>query len=202
MADPAESSFLDLWQSETAGHRISGTTDVIGDRLRDVLITDADGIPKKAVSPNSVDDGLTAKTQDWSVTGPVQLSALLPEVLPASPPTRDVRDRFKLLHKREGTVIARSDQEFTAVLREKDEPDWEATFDIDEVPEGDRGLIIPGAVFHWSIGYRDRRGGRIRESIIRFRRLPAWTKREIERAEREADEIVAALNWGESQAAR
>ena len=154
MGDPADSSFLDRWQGETAGHRISGTTDVIGDQLRDVLITDADGIPQKALSPNVVDDGRTAKTQDWSVTGPVQASALLPEVLPARPPTRDLRDRFKLLHKREGTVVTRSHQEFTAVLREKDEPDWEATFDIEEVPEGDRGLIIRGAVFHWSIGYR------------------------------------------------
>jgi hypothetical protein len=128
-------------------------------------------------------------------------SDLLPESLPGLTSEWKV-DRFKLLQKWEGTVIRSSESEFTAVLREKGQPDQEATFDVDEVPEGDRGLIVPGAIFHWSIGYRDRRGQRIRESIIRFRRLPAWSRRELERARQEADDIITALHWGELPATR
>ena len=162
-------------------------------------------LPGTSANSNGKNGGFSAEafTGESSTrnpgTEPAAPLAPVPLNLPFETP---VPDRFTLLQKWEGTVLRCLDAEFTAVLREKGAADEEATFDVEEVPEADRELIAPGAVFHWSIGYRDRRGQRTRESVIRFRRLPAWTKREIERAKREADEIIAALHWGEQETAR
>lgn len=52
----------------------------------------------------------------------------------------------------------------------------------EEVDVDDRSLIKPGATFYWSIGYLDRPSGRLRTSVLRFRRLPVWTDKEIEAA--------------------
>lgn len=201
MAEAVQSLFVDLWQSGIAGQRVSDSKDALTERLRNVLLPDTERM-LKTVTPNPVENGARGEAQEWSATGAAQPTALLPQVLPSRPAAEEVQDRFRLLQKWEGTVTACSQQEFTAVLREKGQPDQEATFDLEEVPEGDRELIVAGAVFHWSIGYRDRRGQRSRESIIRFRRLPAWTRRELERADQEADEIIAALHWGEPATAR
>jgi hypothetical protein len=38
-------------------------------------------------------------------------------------------------------------------------PAEEVEFDLPEVSEGDRSLVAEGAMFYWSIGYRDSRGG-------------------------------------------
>ena len=65
-------------------------------------------------------------------------------------------------------------------------PDQEAEIYLDEVDEEERSLIEPGAVFYWSIGYLDTPSGRKRQSVIRLRRLPAWTRRELEAARVEA----------------
>ncbi len=202
MAQTARPVSTDAWQSTGAEHRLSGTADAITESVRNVLLPAGDHmILSMTIAPNSDDDRLRAERQDLEGTRAIHRTAAFPTVLPSAPAPQPA-ERFILLQKLEGTVLASSAREFTAVLREKDEPDQEATFDIEEVPEGDRSLIAPGAVFHWSIGYRDRRGQRTRESIIRFRRLPEWTSREFQRAEQEVDEFVAALHWGRSKAPR
>jgi hypothetical protein len=74
--------------------------------------------------------------------------------------------------------------------------DEEAIFPIDEISEDDKPLVKPGAIFYWDIGYHTSYSGqRTRIPLIRFRRLPAWTQREIDAAKQEAERIGKALGW-------
>ena len=117
-------------------------------------------------------------------------------------PTAYLRERFVSLHKWEGVVTRVTDESFFAKLVSisSDDPDEEAEFAISEISAGDLPLLRVGAVFYWNIGYHDAAGGqRTRGSIIRFRRLPTWTKREIENARRRAAEIRDYLGWDESE---
>lgn len=109
-----------------------------------------------------------------------------------------VRDRFISLQKWEGVVCYVNGDSFVAKLTDltRGGPDEEAEFPLDEISEEDRKLVKPGAVFYWNIGYHDlHRGQRIRSSLIRFRRLPAWTKKEIESARKEAERISNLICW-------
>jgi len=75
-------------------------------------------------------------------------------------------------------------------------PDEEAEIPIEEISQDDRGLIRPGAIFYWNIGYLDSYNGqRTRISVIRFQRLPAWSKEEIDAAEREAERLQQIIGW-------
>ena len=61
----------------------------------------------------------------------------------------------------------------------------------DEIDNNDQNLIQPGALFYWYIGYRQGiKYSKERISIIRFRRLPQWTKREIEEADKLAEDYA------------
>jgi hypothetical protein len=84
------------------------------------------------------------------------------------------------------TLIDLTDQKNSA---ESAEISW------DEVPDADHALVIPGAVFYWSIGYeRTIHGQKSNISSIRFRRLPKkWTRAELEAARREAEEMERLL---------
>jgi hypothetical protein len=107
-------------------------------------------------------------------------------------------DRFHALQQWEGVVDGVNDGSFVARLvdRTAGEPDEEAEFDLAEVPAGDRDLVVPGAVFYWSVGYRtSATGTRLRASIMSFRRLPAWTEAEKGQARERAEEIAKALDW-------
>lgn len=67
-------------------------------------------------------------------------------------------------------------------------------FDLDEITPDDIQMVVPGAVFYWSIGYREERSGeRSRSSIIRFRRLPAWSPGDIERNDHRVAELKTKL---------
>jgi len=109
-----------------------------------------------------------------------------------------IQDRFILLQKWEGTIIEVCRDSFIARLVDLTErgADEEAEFDVDEVSVADRPLIEAGSVFYWSIGYTDTAGGqRRRMSIIRFRRLPMWTLKELEEAKNKAAKIREILEW-------
>jgi hypothetical protein len=105
--------------------------------------------------------------------------------------------RFRLLQQWEGTVLEATDSDFVAIvtdLTESHRPEEEVTMSLEEVPEADLPLVRPGAVFYWSIGYRTVASGQTeRVSSIRFRRLPAWSRSEIESARREAKAILREL---------
>lgn len=104
---------------------------------------------------------------------------LVPSGLSAQP-------RFIALQKWEGRVVSRTESTFGAVVVAlRGVPTEEIVeFDLEEITPDDIPMVVEGAVFYWSIGYREERSGeRSRSSVIRFRRLPAWSQRDIERNE-------------------
>lgn len=79
-------------------------------------------------------------------------------------------------------------------------PDEDVEFDLNEVPEDDWKLIVPGALFSWNIGLeiRDRQVRRVAE--IRFRRFFKFSKETISKAEQRADELynlIGEINHNE-----
>jgi hypothetical protein len=60
-----------------------------------------------------------------------------------------------------------------------------ADFDLQDVPDGDRDLVQPGGVFRWVVGLESRSSTRQKYSKIVFRRLPAWTQRSLQAAEKQ-----------------
>ena len=93
---------------------------------------------------------------------------------------------FTVLQQWEGTVIESSATAFVARLVDKTgigRDEEEVEIDLDEIDIDDRKLVKPGSSFYWAIGYEDAPGvPRQRVSRIRFRRLPGWTRRELDRA--------------------
>lgn len=106
--------------------------------------------------------------------------------------------RFTVLQSWEGVVVSVSDAEFTATLvdrTDRENPEEEVVIGIEEISEDDRKLIKPGAVFYWSMAYKDAPGEpRRRVSQIRFRRLPAWSQYDIDQAARRASELAAIFS--------
>ncbi len=99
---------------------------------------------------------------------------------------------FDLRQHWEGTVVAVAQNEFRGILKDLTNPDTppeEATFSTEEVFPGDLRLVVPGAVFRWSIGYKTQGGQKDRVSRVHFARLPGWSKRAVERVEAEAAEL-------------
>jgi hypothetical protein len=73
-------------------------------------------------------------------------------------------------------------------------PDEWATLLLDEVSENERGLVTPGAVFYWSIGYLiEAYGQRRTASTIYFRQLPAWSANDHAQAMLVAESLADVL---------
>ena len=119
--------------------------------------------------------------------------ALQPKVEPVLPTTRPRGDFFLALAKWECSVLAVSEDTFLARLADikGDQPEEEAEFFTDDLSEDDKRLLAPGAVFYWSIGYRvTPRGQKSKVSLIKFRRLPAWSTKELAEVERRTQELI------------
>ena len=106
--------------------------------------------------------------------------------------------RFQKLQEYEGEVLSISDSDFVARLvdlTDKGAQRLEATFSIDnEVSRSDRPLLTVGAVFYWIIGFKDYPDGqRKTENFLRFRRLPIWSKRDLDRLKERANELKVFL---------
>jgi len=96
-------------------------------------------------------------------------------------------DRSIVLQRWEGRVDYLTDGGFVARLMDLTGTgaDEDAEFPLDEISPMDRPLVQEGAVFYWSVGYRDSASGqRTRESVVRFRRLPHWSKADRQEADR------------------
>jgi hypothetical protein len=76
--------------------------------------------------------------------------------------------------------------DLTAAETEESE---EVDFPIEDLTEGDRKLLVPGAVFRWIIGYRYVQRQKDRFSRVVIRRLPIWTTDEIQAADKKAAHI-------------
>jgi hypothetical protein len=116
----------------------------------------------------------------------------------------EFKERAVSLQKWEGVVTEVEKDIFNARLLDltDDNPEEETDFSIEEVSEDDRKLLKPGAVFYWSLGYLTTATGQvIRTSIVKFRRLPAWTETEVKKAQEQAAKIRRTIGWGSDEAA-
>ncbi len=111
----------------------------------------------------------------------------------------DVTERFLALQEWEGVVLEINDDIFTAHLTDitcKGNPPEIGDFIVEDIRKDDLQLMREGAVFRWIIGYEIKRSGtKRRGSQIVFRRLPLWTKREIDEADREAQQLMESIPW-------
>lgn len=102
--------------------------------------------------------------------------------------------QFEQLKLWEGTVTEIGETEFVATLRDlgdqEDPSRIEAVFDVKEVSPGDQHLLALGAVFTWTIARETSIDGQVRNvDFMRFLRLPAWSRREVESVRRRAEEF-------------
>jgi hypothetical protein len=81
----------------------------------------------------------------------------------------------------------------TARQRREDEV---ADFPISDLSNGDRELLKLGAVFRWVIGYQRSHGGtKRRVSQITFRRMPAWSRKDLVEANEIAAKFAREIPW-------
>jgi len=98
----------------------------------------------------------------------------------------------------EGMVMKVLDDSFIARLIDINNPSQQEEAEILNTSvsdEEDLKLIKPGSIFFWSIG-RHVKGRRSEQfSLIQFRRLPVWTKKEKELATEKAAKLKDELGW-------
>ena len=113
---------------------------------------------------------------------------LIPPVITAEP-----KNSFITLNKWEGKILCQTDNGYVAEIRDAitpNEPLEEIELGFDDVSDNDKKLAVPGAIFYWVIGYLVKPTGRIKTSEFRFRRLPVWTQKELDKA---ADDVWSPL---------
>jgi hypothetical protein len=118
---------------------------------------------------------------------------------PITPKPLSRRDHVIINQEWEGYVEEVHGASFTAFLVNKTLHIRErTTFEFEEINDFDKDLVQPGNVFYWTLGYRVRPSGqRESASAVIFRRLPAWTKRDIERGLASAEETFEVFDWPE-----
>jgi hypothetical protein len=102
---------------------------------------------------------------------------------------------FKSLESWVGRIneVDESKQQFSAMVVSDLHPNTRevADFTFDEISDDDRLLLEPGAMFYWSVGYQiNEFGGRTTASVLRFKRLRHWHRRELERAKARSSEYA------------
>jgi hypothetical protein len=102
------------------------------------------------------------------------------------------------LQEWEGYVVHIEEQSFlsrlTSVWPERGTEEELLEFPKEDISETDLVLLRPGALFRWVVGYRELASGRERSSNVTLRRLPAWTKSDVEFAEAEAARVAENLS--------
>ena len=142
-----------------------------------------------ATSPHSA----SATLDTWSV--PQSRNVAFPQPAP-TPSESGLAERFIPLQHWIGTVHSRRGDEVVAVLRDwgnPDMPDEEVVLSADEFSPDDQRLLLDGAVFYWTIGYRTQAGTRERVSSFYVRRRPRPSRAQCERAAREARALSSLL---------
>lgn len=167
--------------------------------ISDHHATDARVAPQAfRIAPND-ESSATASTGDAPVAA-TDTSAERREsrsslvLLPEKP--APVREIFLARQRWEGVVTHVGLEDFEAELRDLTDSSKgivDGTFPFDEVAEEDRDLLRTGATFYWTIGYQRTGGAQRRVSEIRFRRLPAWTRADVEAVHQNLAEIDAML---------
>lgn len=140
-------------------------------------------------APNSMGTSQTSVVRTNGSSESLRIG--LGQFLLSSPPLPETKEFFRAMQKWEGYVTSVGKDSFRARLVPivGEGPDQEAEIITEEVIEDDRELIEPNAVFYWSIGYLDKPSGRLRASLLRFRRLPVWSQHELEHADLKAERM-------------
>lgn len=123
---------------------------------------------------------------------------LLPEDEEVEESNHGPREKLLALQSWEGTVLEVEDDALVARLVDVagEHPDEEVSLSTEELCDFDLELLEPGAILYWTIGYRYQLGGaRERVSRIRLRRLPAWTKHQLDEARERAAALERDLAW-------
>jgi hypothetical protein len=157
-----------------------------------------------AAPPRALDSPATRNRHDEysqsasnQPSGNVRERAPLPRHVYEIPRFRVPEQRFKALQQWRGTIVEIREGEFDAELRDRTDPSRPreiATFQKNEISEGDEALLRIGAVFDWAVGYvLTPSRQRLLVATIIFRRLPRWTESEITAVRKEAAEIEDLL---------
>ena len=115
-------------------------------------------------------------------------------------PKRRTSNIFKVQQKWQGTIIEIEGDTITAHIYDllsDDSAREEITFDMMEVQEGDKSLVVQGAVFYWIIGYEDSKKGRRRVAKLRFRRRIGWTSQDLQRQRSRSRSLIELIQSGE-----
>ena len=141
---------------------------------------------RRTIPPNGRDDSTTRPSAPPRDLGVFQYPRLAREL-----------PREEVLQEWEGQIQEVGEHEFSARLIDltagaKEETE-ESDLPIDDLVEGDRALLVPGAIFRWIVGYRWVNGEKERFTRVVIRRLPIWTEQEMRAADREAVELHHAL---------
>lgn len=65
---------------------------------------------------------------------------------------------------------------------------------LEWVSDQDRDLLNPGAVFYLTLFKRTKRGGTLENTQeLRFRRLPSWSKLQLEKVKRDAEMLLSKM---------
>ena len=152
--------------------------------------------------PSSQTEIPTARNEsEVATSGPQEVSS--PKLKPVILHVRDFGKRgFSALSHWEGIVEEVKGDTFSSRLIPLAEQNggmekYEFTeFSFEDLAvEDDRALVQPGAVFYWTIGRaRNEAGTMTNTSLVRFRRLPATTRTEQERAESEAEDLLSMFS--------
>lgn len=145
-------------------------------------------------------DATYISERDHDITESPRIQSSLPKDAPKPLYQHPVRanDSYKSLQKWEGYVVENKKDMFIARLIDLTSEGEEeiAEIPIAEISESDLDLLSVGAVFYWNIAYKDSVSGqRERVSTIRFRRLPMWTKKELEDAKEKGRTLFNKLKW-------
>lgn len=183
-----------IGQTAATGTLFDKTASLFRDTTGD-LVSQQSNLYQEIAGDFSVSQKHRSSRSDTISEG-ADIKGIFPDKLPQP---REVRYSFSVLQEWEGYVVSISNDTFTArlvdVTRNCTIEDEEADFPLDDLDDTDRSRICPGSIFRWIIYYRRSPGGtKDRSSRIVLRNLPSWTKKELEKNQRDAAEWASKLN--------
>ncbi len=150
----------------------------------------------------SIREAETRRLDAFAVRSPTASPPTRASETASGPVARSAVATFTALQEWDGYVVEKNGNSFTARLTDitsGGSPDSEEVeIPYEELDDSSINRIKPGSLFRWSIGYeKSSAGQKTRVSRIIVRQLPRWRKSELEKADREASELVQAINWHE-----
>ena len=172
-------NIVDAGSDQVRVSAVWGTLQTKPPQVIDAVLNDLDGMSLETLKSNEEDDTEAVPQFEFSKMGE--------------------EASFYALQEWEGYIIGVEEDKFLARLVDltggSNNEGEIVEFPMSDVADGDLDLVREGAVFRWAIGYLIvRPGTRWRTSNLIFRRLPQVSKTDIEEANREAEELSAALN--------